>query len=90
MHLQVEFSNNIPVRADEMYNALGNYSYSPEVRRHFIIPKDYFRLREVSLSYSFPKSMLAKTPFQQVSLALVGRNLLLFTPKENNYVIAVR
>ena len=78
--------NNIPVRADEMYNALGNYSYSPEVRRHFIIPKDYFRLREVSLSYSFPKSMLAKTPFQQVSLALVGRNLLLFTPKENNYV----
>ncbi len=30
--------------------------------------------------------MLAKTPFQQVSLALVGRNLLLFTPKENNYV----
>ena len=51
-----------------------------------IIPKDYFRLREVSLSYSFPKSMLAKTPFQQVSLALVGRNLLLFTPKENNYV----
>ena len=78
--------NNIPVRTDQMNYALGNYSYSPEVRRQFIIPKDYFRLREVSLSYTFPKSMLAKTPFQQVSLALVGRNLLLFTPKENNYV----
>jgi len=78
--------NNIPVRVDQMNYALGNYSYSPLVRNEFILPKDYFRLREVSLNYDFPKSWLEKTPFQQVSLALVGRNLLLFTPKKNNYV----
>ena len=78
--------NNIPVRSDQVVYALGNYSYSPEVRKNFIIPKDYFRLREVSLGYTFPKTMLNKTPFQSVSVALVGRNLLLFTPKQNNYV----
>lgn len=78
--------NNIPVRTDQMNYALGNYSYSPEVRRQFVIPKDYFRLRELSLSYNFPKKLLAKTPFEQATLALIGRNLLLFTPKKNNYV----
>ncbi len=78
--------NNIPVRSDQMNYALGNYSYSPEVRRQFVIPKDYFRLRELSLAYNFPKKLLAKTPFEQATLALIGRNLLLFTPKKNNYV----
>lgn len=78
--------NNIPVRSDQMNYAVGNYSYSPEVRRQFIIPKDYFRLRDVTLTYNFPKSLLAKTPFDQIALSLVGRNLLLFTPKKNNYV----
>lgn len=78
--------NNIPVRADQMNYAVGNYSYSPLVRNEFILPKDYFRLREVSLNYDFPKTWLEKTPFQQISLAVVGRNLLLFTPKKNNYV----
>ena len=41
---------------------------------------------KIRLSHSHQYYVLAKTPFQQVSLALVGRNLLLFTPKENNYV----
>lgn len=78
--------NNIPVYSDFMNYAQGNYSYSPQARREFVIPKDYFKLREVVLSYNFPKNMLAKTPFKQLVLSVVGRNLLLFTPKKNNYV----
>ena len=69
-----------------MNYAVGNYSYSPWVRREFIIPKDFFKLREISLSYNFPKKVLSSTPFKQVSVSLVGRNLLLFTPRSNNYV----
>lgn len=78
--------NNIPVYSNNMNYAQGNYSYSPQARREFVIPKDYFKLREVVLSYNFPKNMLDKTPFKQLMVSLVGRNLLLFTPKKNNYV----
>jgi TonB-linked SusC/RagA family outer membrane protein len=78
--------NNIPVLSNQMNYALGNYSYSPQARSEFILPKDYVRLRELALNYDFPKEWLAKTPFRQVLVGVVGRNLLLFTPKENNYV----
>ena len=78
--------NNIMVRSDQMSYAQGNYSYSPTALREFILPKDYFKLREVALSYDFPSKMFENTPIKKLSLSIVGRNLLLFTPKENNYV----
>ena len=78
--------NNIMVKSTDMYNALGQYSQSPMLRRNFVLPKDYFKLREVSLTYDFPKNLLTKTPFKKVMVSLVGRNLLLFTPKKNNYI----
>jgi hypothetical protein len=33
------------------------------------------RLSEVGLSYTFPKTLLSKTPFGAASLSLTGRNL---------------
>lgn len=39
-----------------------------------------YRLREASLSYSLPKSLLNKTPFGGISLSLSGRNLFYFAP----------
>jgi len=35
-------------------------------------------LREVSLTYNFPEKWVTKTPFENVSLTLYGRNLLVF------------
>lgn len=78
--------NNNPVYASKMNYSQGNYSYSPQARREFILPKDYFKLREVAIYYDFPTKWLTKTPFKKVTLGVVGRNLLLFTPKENNYI----
>lgn len=39
------------------------------------------RLRELSLSYSLPAGLLAKTPIQGASLSLVGRNLFFLMNK---------
>ncbi|NJO68197.1 MAG: TonB-dependent receptor, partial [Bacteroidetes bacterium] len=39
----------------------------------------YIKLREVRVEYSLPSNLLRKTPFQGVSLAVYGRNLLCFT-----------
>ncbi|SNT14658.1 TonB-linked outer membrane protein, SusC/RagA family [Ekhidna lutea] len=39
----------------------------------------WVRLREVSLGYSLPSSLVSSIGFKSLSLTLVGRNLLLFT-----------
>jgi TonB-linked SusC/RagA family outer membrane protein len=39
----------------------------------------WLRLREVSLGYALPKSMLSNIGFNNLSITLTGRNLLLFT-----------
>ena len=40
----------------------------------------WFRLRNASIGYSLPKSLLTKTPFAAVRATLTGTNLLLSTP----------
>ena len=69
-----------------MYIAQGNYSYNPDVRRQFIVSRSYFKLRELALTYNFPKSITSKLYMQHLSLSLVGHNLFLITPKGQNYV----
>jgi TonB-linked SusC/RagA family outer membrane protein len=44
-----------------------------------------YRLREVSLSYSFPKKWVEKTPFGTISISAVGNNLWYFAPNVPKY-----
>ena len=44
----------------------------------------YIKLREVKLAYSLPDKLFAKTPFKSVNVAVVGRNLALWT--ENPHI----
>jgi hypothetical protein len=46
----------------------------------FIYETTWFRLREMSLTYNMPASLLKKTPFGLVELSLFGRNLFLNAP----------
>lgn len=78
--------NNIPVKEPQMNSALGNYSSNPELRREFILPRDYFKLREVTVSYDLPTVWLKSTPLSKVTVSLIGRDLFLITAKRNNYV----
>jgi hypothetical protein len=39
-----------------------------------------FRLREVSLGYEFPRSLIENTPFGSIHLSVVGRNLWFVAP----------
>lgn len=43
------------------------------------------RLREISFSYSFPDSILAKGPFESVVLSFIGNNLWFYTPNIPKY-----
>ena len=52
----------------------------------YVNSADYWKLREVSLSYRVPKDILSKTGvIKSVVIALTGRNLLMWRPKTNVY-----
>jgi len=44
----------------------------------YLMSKTYAKLREVSLSYDFPKALLGKTFIRSASVSIYGRNLLYF------------
>lgn len=66
--------NDVPVNS--MQNFWQNYTLS-NVAESGVFDASYLKLREVMFSYSLPKSILAKTPFQNVAFGIEGRNLLL-------------
>lgn len=51
-----------------------------------LVSASYVKLREVSLSYSFPKKWMSKTKFiSNIELSLFGNNVWMWTPKSNTY-----
>jgi len=49
------------------------YNNSPTAR--YVFDASYVKLREVSIGYSLPSSVIGKTPFSQITLSVIGRNL---------------
>lgn len=70
------FSPNEKVVTIEAYNK--EYYRMANVEAN-TFDASYIKLREVRLEYSFPKSLLNQTPFQNAKIALYGRNLLCLT-----------
>ena len=56
----------------DVYNSLG-YVYAPNA--HHIHDASFIKLREISLNYSLPQSIISKTPLGGVDVSLIGRNL---------------
>lgn len=44
----------------------------------------FLKLRQVSVGYTFPKRLLARTPLKELSLSLVGRNLWMWTKGQHH------
>jgi TonB-linked SusC/RagA family outer membrane protein len=65
---------------------LNNYYGGNWNDKSTILDKTFLKLREVNLTYNIPSKILAKTFIQSASISLIGNNLLLFTPVENNIV----
>ncbi len=51
-----------------------------------LLDASFIKLRELALNYALPKAWLNKTPFGNITIGFVGRNLWLRTAK-NNHVI---
>ncbi len=74
-------ANDVAVFVDEGWLAFGNANgFFGDNTEDFVESTSWVRLRSVSLGYSFPKSMIGKTPFESLSVNLSARNVFLWTP----------
>jgi TonB-linked SusC/RagA family outer membrane protein len=71
------FANNLNQYYNQTYNAGIGAAYS-------LVDKTFFKLREVTVTYTVPKTVLPKQ-ISSLELSLVGNNLLLWTPNSNLY-----
>ncbi len=54
----------------------GGPQYSPNTRYELYIKENtYFKMRELSIAYQFPKDIVKKLGFQDLQLSMFGRNL---------------
>lgn len=69
--------NNVVVDA-QRYNhaAFGNNIVAGSV-----FDASYVKLRQISIGYSFPRSLISKTPFKGITFSVIGRNLALLYSK---------
>ncbi|MDQ0592810.1 TonB-linked SusC/RagA family outer membrane protein [Chryseobacterium ginsenosidimutans] len=65
--------NTTPTSAPDTFGNVDGYRRMPNSR--FVYDASYVKLREASIGYSLPKSLLASTSFQEIKISLVGRNL---------------
>ncbi|GAA4296402.1 SusC/RagA family TonB-linked outer membrane protein [Aestuariibaculum suncheonense] len=66
----------------EYYNTVYNWGgpqYSPNTRYELYIKENtYFKMRELSLAYQLPSTIVKKIGFQELQLSAFGRNLFYF------------
>lgn len=73
-------TNDIVAAMDENWLAFGNGNgFFGSNTEDFIEDASWIRLREVTLAYTFPATMMSSTPFSGLTLSFTGRNLWLST-----------
>ena len=78
--------NTTPVTYDNVWSYWNDFSGNDaEISRKNVIDKTYFKLRQVTLSYKLPKSIFNGV-FDQSTISVYGRNLLLWTPTEQYFI----
>ena len=80
--IYVENSTPILNNWHEYYNSNTN----KPIERNRIIDKTYVKLREVSLNYTLPVSLVEKVSLTAINVGIFGTNLFLWTPASNSFI----
>lgn len=79
-------NTNVTVKNGNGNNGFWTDGINRDVTSNYITSGDFWKLREVSLSYDLPSSLLDKTKFiKGVRFSIQGRNLLMWMAKDNYY-----
>ena len=78
-------NNSVTVRdGGAGFWADGNFNRN--IAENYVVNGAYWKIREISLSYKIPGKWIAgQSVVKGINISLQGRNLFLFTPKENLY-----
>lgn len=71
--------NTTEIDAEGLYTVYGNPTSTT------LIDASFVKLREIGLSYTFPKNLLSKTPFKTARFSLFAKNVKFWLPSENTY-----
>jgi hypothetical protein len=72
---------NTTVSAANIDNYYANYA---AITENIVYDASFGKLRQLSLGYTIPQRLLNKTPFESLSVSLVGRNLAVLWSKVPN------
>jgi TonB-linked SusC/RagA family outer membrane protein len=84
-----QYVNNTTVAVDNGGNTGGHgfwpdNVYGTNIGSPYVTSGAFWKLREASITYELPSSIVAKTKFmKKATVGVVGRNLLMITPKSN-------
>ncbi|WKX75639.1 TonB-dependent receptor [Zobellia laminariae] len=70
-------ANDIQTDAETFWASIGGRN--APVGEAFVEDASNIRMREITLGYSLPSSLIDRTPFRNIKLTLVGRNLFFFS-----------
>ncbi|GAB4035433.1 SusC/RagA family TonB-linked outer membrane protein [Spirosoma gilvum] len=72
--------NNIQLSPQAYWGGTGFTGLGGLASEAAVFDATVYRLREVALNYTLPKSLLGKTPFGSISVGVSGRNLYFYAP----------
>lgn len=75
--------NTVQTTAEKYWKFVGGRN--TPIGEAFTYSASNIRMREMTLGYSLPQSVIGKSPFQNVSLSLVGRNLFFLMNKAKGF-----
>jgi len=79
-------NTNITVKNGNGNAGFWSDNINRDVTSNYVTSGDFWKLREVSISYDLPASLLSKTKFiKAATISLQGRNLFVWLAKDNYY-----
>jgi len=80
--------NTVPVvNSVDFYNMHSYWGQGgTELNKKFVIDKSFVKLRSASIAYQIPKRFIQDIFINNISVALYGRNLLVWTPSDNQWI----
>lgn len=78
-------NGNSVVNNSVTYNKQDYFTGASGAPSNDIIDASYIKFRSASISYSFTKDQLRRTPFGALAVGLYGNNLFIWTAAENKY-----
>ena len=78
--------NTTPIPMKDINAYWYHVNNGPNSWENIILPKDFLKLRDVTLSYRLPGSVAQKISASNISISLIARNLLLWVPQRNTFV----